>query len=246
MYIIYVDESGDPGISKYGSKHYILSGLIINSNNWLSYMNKLKKLRSSFKEKFGLRIRTEIHATELIRIDKLKEYRKIRKPERIKLLKEFTENIPIIFSDAKILNICIIKKDFQDTKEFQTLAWKRLILQYDNFLKTENQKGIIISDDTNEPLIRKLMHKMRIYNPVNSHPLSYNAPTDNIIEDIFMKKSENSYMLQIADVTAHLLYRREFPKGSLRKFGLENYFDILKPILLMQASKYDKLGIIRK
>lgn len=248
MYMMYVDESGDPGVSKYSSSHFILSGLIINSDNWLKYMNRLKKLRSSFRNKYGLRIRTEIHAAELIRINKLVEYREIKKRDRISLLKDFTENIPRIFSDAQILNICLKKTDFSDLDEFQTVAWQRLIQRYDNFLKKDaKSKGIIISDDTNEPLVRKLIRKMRIYNPVNSHFLDfYNAPTDNIIEDVFMKRSENSYMLQVADVVAHLLYRREFPKGSLRKYGLEKLFEKLEPILLKKASSNDKLGIVRK
>ena len=34
MYMIYVDESGDPGkLSSFGSKHYILSGLINSAND---------------------------------------------------------------------------------------------------------------------------------------------------------------------------------------------------------------------
>ena len=62
MHIMYVDESGDPGIDKYSSPHYILSGLIISENDWKEYLNRLKTFRKSLKEQYGLNQRTEIHA----------------------------------------------------------------------------------------------------------------------------------------------------------------------------------------
>jgi len=34
MHLMYVDESGDPGIHKYGSPHFILSGLILSQEDW--------------------------------------------------------------------------------------------------------------------------------------------------------------------------------------------------------------------
>ena len=49
----------------------------------------------------------------------------------------------------------------------------------------------------------------------------YNAPIDNIIEDALSRSSHHSYFIQTVDVVAHLLYRKEFPKGSLKKFNLE-------------------------
>ncbi|NJK94832.1 MAG: DUF3800 domain-containing protein [Bacteroidales bacterium] len=114
--------------------------------------------------------------------------------------------------------------------------------------KEVKDKGIIISDDTNGLLIMKLMRKMRIYNPVTSHYYNspYNAPTDSIIEDLFQRASHHSYFIQSVDVVAHLLYRKEFPKGSLKKFGIEKLFERFSPILLKEASKHDDFGIVRK
>ena len=96
-----------------------------------------------------------------------------------------------MFPNSKIINICLRKEEFESRVEFQTLAWSRLIQRYDTFLKKMGKdKGIIISDDTNYPLISRLLRKMRIYNPITSHYSKepYQNPTDNIIEDIFYKK----------------------------------------------------------
>jgi hypothetical protein len=78
MYLMYVDESGDPGNHQYGSPHYILSGLIIQEDSWLECLNRLKTFRAALKISYNLNKRTEIHANELIRENKLKEYASIK------------------------------------------------------------------------------------------------------------------------------------------------------------------------
>lgn len=248
MYLMYVDESGDPGTSQYSSPHYILSGLIINSDNWQRYLVKLKALRKSLSSTYGLNQRTEIHASELIRINQIDEYRNIKKADRIAILKFYCDQIPIIFDDAKVLNVCLMKSSYTNSMEIHLFAWQRLIQRYDRYLKkTVKDKGLVIADETNGKDIIQLLRKMRIYSPVTSHFGGYyNAATDNIIEDLFQRQSHDSFFIQTVDVIAHSLYRKEIPKGSLKKFGVEKYFDFIEPILLKEAAGYDKFGIVRK
>ncbi len=50
MFFLYVDESGDPGKpTGYNSSHYILSGLLVDLNNWFKYLENLKTLRRELK-----------------------------------------------------------------------------------------------------------------------------------------------------------------------------------------------------
>jgi hypothetical protein len=144
--------------------------------------------------------------------------------------------------------VCFNKADVQ-SENIQLLAWNRLIQRFDAFLKRkENAKGFIISDDTNSMVLNKLVRKMRVENPVISHFVGtgYHLPTNNIIEDIFERRSLDSYFIQTVDVIAHCLYRMEHPKGSLRKFGVHHFFTNLEPVLLKEASRNDELGIVRK
>lgn len=245
---MYVDESGDPGIDKYSSPHFILSGLIVHQDEWDKYLSKLKTFRKSLKEKYQLNQRSEIHATELIRVNKMLEYKSISKTQRINILKDYCTEIPHIFDTATVINICIQIDEHQE-KDIFNLAWSRLIQRFDTFLKKGSKdKGVIVADDTQSNKLMSLQRKMRIYNPTPSNFDSgnYNAPIDNIIEDTFSRSSHHSYFIQTVDVIAHLLYRKEFPKGSLKKFGLEKQFQKLEPILLKQASKSDEFGIVRK
>lgn len=249
MYILYVDESGDPGKhNQYSSKHFILSGLIVSFEDWQKNLDDFIQYRSLLKKKYGLLLRTELHASELIRVNKTLEYRRIRKKDRIAILKDLSVQIPNIFSDSIIINICLKKKEHPHLDEFQTLAWSRMIQRYENFLQRKNySKGIIISDDTNEPLVRLRLRKMRRYNPIPSKYSGYNnIPVSHIIEDVFMRNSKHSYFLQVVDIIAHLLYRHEYPKGSLKKHQIEKAFECFESLLLKKASASDPLGIVRK
>jgi len=248
MYFLYVDESGDPGDSEYSSPHFILSGLIVHQDNWDKYLLRLKEFRKSLKTTYGLNQRTEIHASELIRINKLEAYKSVKKTDRINILKDYSGQMPIIFNTAHVINICL-KINEHDGKDIFELAWSRLIQRYDTFLKRQGKdQGIIIADDTDSNKLMRLQRKMRVYNPLPDHfgRGSYSSPTDNILEDTFSRASHHSYFIQSVDIIAHLLYRKEYPKGSLKKFSLEKQFDRLEPILLKQASKNDKFGIVRK
>ncbi|GGE21597.1 DUF3800 domain-containing protein [Psychroflexus salis] len=248
MHILYVDESGDPGKHKYSSPHFILSGLIIAQDDWSLCLSNLKTFRKSVYTKYGLNQRTEIHASELIRINNLKKYQAIRKTNRINILKDYASQIPMIFCNSKIINICLKVEEFPEADIFE-LAWSRLLQRYDTYLKKDaKDKGLVIIDDTDSIKLQNLQRKMRVYNPIPSHydNGSYNAPINNILEDPFSRNSNQSYFIQTVDVIAHLLYRKEFPKGSLKKYGLEYQFNKFEPILLKRASKEDSLGIVRK
>lgn len=249
MHFMYVDESGDPGIHKYGSPYFILSGLIFPEEEWVKYLERLKLFRKTIKGQYGLYAREEIHASELIRIKNIESYKKIRKSDRIKILKAYCQQIPIIFDNAKLINICLEKRNYLSAEEVQLTAWNRLAQRYDTYLKKKvKDKGIIISDDTDGIKIMRLLRKMRVYNPVPSlyEDGHRNIPTDSILEDLFQRSSHHSYFIQTVDVAAHLLYRQECPKGSLKKFGLEKLFKNLEPIVLKEASRNDPMGIVRK
>jgi hypothetical protein len=248
MYIMYVDESGDPGTHPFSSPHYILSALIVSQNEWDKYLTRLKAFRKSLKQQYGINQRTEIHTAELIRINKMEEYKAITKTNRINIIKDYCSQIPLIFDTAHAINICIKINEHPNTDIFN-LAWSRLLQRYDTYLKKDaKDKGIIVADDTDSLKLMTLQRKMRLYNPTPSHYTegTYNAPIDSIIEDTFSRSSHHSYFIQSVDVIAHSLYRKEYPKGSLRKFGLEHQFQKIEPILLKKASKNDEYGIVRK
>jgi hypothetical protein len=244
---MYVDESGDPGNAPLSSPHYILTGLIIHQNDWKPSLDRLKILRQNIQAMYGLKQRVEFHTSEVFRTS-LPNYKAIKKNMRINMLKFYINEIPNIFANGKVLNICLKKSAHPTINNFQELAWNRFLNRYDTFLHKAADSGIIICDESNENQLRNQLRKSRIYNPVPSQygPVPYNAPVQNIIEDITHRKSTLSYFIQTCDAIAHCLYRKEYPKGSLKKHSVERIFDALDPILLKAASRSDPMGIVRK
>jgi hypothetical protein len=72
-----------------------------------------------------------------------------------------------------------------------------------------------------------------------------NVPINRIIEDPIFKRSEQSYFIQLSDFCAFALLRRENPIPSKNKYGLNKAFDVLKPIIVKEATRRDPEGIIR-
>jgi len=72
-----------------------------------------------------------------------------------------------------------------------------------------------------------------------------NVPLDRVVEDPFFKDSAQSYFVQLVDLSAYALLRRERPIPSKTKYGLDTAFNILSPILVREARPRDPDGIIR-
>lgn len=62
MFLMYVDESGDPGVNASASRYYLLSGLVVHETAWKTTLDRLVQFRRRMKGVYGLRQRDEIHA----------------------------------------------------------------------------------------------------------------------------------------------------------------------------------------
>ncbi|MDB5234131.1 MAG: hypothetical protein JWR44_1124 [Hymenobacter sp.] len=220
MYFLYVDESGDPG--RYigsNTPHFILSGLIVPEEEWAT----------------GLPKKVEFHSSELIRPHKLEAYKQIHKSVRVRLLKDFVELMPTFFPKARMLSVCLDKQQLTAETNYQEMAWRLLLRGFDDFLQSQSQLGLVVSDDTNETALRLLFRSMR------KEP----QPITAILEDVVCRQSIHSYYVQAVDAIAFCLYQQEYPKGSTRKFDLHQLFKTLDVMLLKTAAPADPQGIIR-
>lgn len=66
MYLLYVDESGDTGLLNSPTNYYILSVLVIHESSWSELLANLVTFRRYLRDKFGLKLRDEIHCNEMI------------------------------------------------------------------------------------------------------------------------------------------------------------------------------------
>src|SRR5437867_598951 len=67
MYLMYVDESGDIGLTNSPTRFFALSGLVVHESRWRDLINGLLAFRRTVKAAYGLPLRTEIHASDYLR-----------------------------------------------------------------------------------------------------------------------------------------------------------------------------------
>ncbi|SKB81971.1 DUF3800 domain-containing protein [Dyadobacter psychrophilus] len=126
-----------------------------------------------------------------------------------------------------------IEKNSDYTNDVFEFAWKLLIQRIDNTLKAGNfpgklkaDKGLIITDNTDEIKLRKLLRKMRRFNFVPSKfgRASIDAKITSIIEDPVSRDSKSSYIHQMADVVCYFARQYYEPNKTIRKKGLRNFY----------------------
>lgn len=247
MYLMYVDESGDSGLSGSQSEYFILSGLVIHELRWRDCLDALIRFRKQLRDKYGLKLREEIHTCNFL--TSFGKHKRISFEDRIKIIKYYVEVLSNI-TDVTLINVVINKTCKCGTYDVFTVAWNRLIQRFENTISNRNfagpqnpdDKGIIIPDMTDGRL-SKLIRKMRIYNPIPTGKSMMNKPLVYTIEDPWYRKSDESYFVQCVDLVAYLLKQYKKPNKQFLKLHMQNLFEVLEPICCKHVSKANRFGI---
>jgi Protein of unknown function (DUF3800) len=216
VYLMYVDESGDPGLVHSPTQYFVLSGLVMHELRWREFVDQVMNFRRRMKAVYGLGVRDEIHAAEFVRSSG-----STRLPRHIcyLILRHFAAELAKM-NWLSVTNVVVNKVGKRTDYDVFESAWKVLFQRFENTLAFRNfpgpqnpdDLGIVICDDTNGGKLTKLMRKMGSYNPIpnQSHagPGYRNIPIRKIIEDPNLRDSKNSHPIQAAE------HRRNIPKES--------------------------------
>jgi len=259
MYLMYVDESGDTGRSQGSSTYFMLTGIVIHETQWKAALTQLINFRKALKKDYGLRLRDEIHAADLITRPGADLAKRINKATRLLILRRFVDEIDKL-PGVSIINVVVTKSGKRASYDPFDMAWKALIQRLENTIANQNfpvahagtEFGMIFPDDTSRKKLRLLLRKMGAYNPIPNAAASFGSgyrdlPLTYVIEDPHYKDSEHSYFIQAADCVAYLLYQKHAPNKYMRTKGGANYFNRLKGSLCTVAAslKGDPQGIVR-
>lgn len=214
MHLIYVDESGDDGLSSGASDYFVRCGLILHDRKWRRINNNVVNYRKSKK----IPIDVEIHATDIKRGKSKKRsggkrklicnwwgkhFKKVN--ERINELERICNLINN--SDITLIFVAIDKVKIDRNKiEKNTIknrSWEYLIERINLFLISQEDKcGMIISDaiesnieSEHRNFVKALKRKSKHINP------------EQFIETILFEPSESSNLLQLADVASYSFFR---------------------------------------
>ena len=251
---MYVDESGDSGLTNSPSRFFALSGLIIHELRWQEYLEQLISFRRQIKNRFGLRLREEIHAATMI--TRPGNLIRIPRNDRLTILRSFADRLALL-PDFNIINIIVDKQGKSPSYDVFGMAWKSLIQRFENTLSHRNftgpanpdERGMIFPDHTDDLKLTRLFRQLRRFNPIpnqSDRGSGYrDLPIIRIIEDPNFRRSDHSYFIQAADLAAFLLYQYHSPNQYMRRTGGYRYLLRLQSILCTIVSSGNQLGIVK-
>lgn len=253
MYLMYVDESGDPGLINSPTQYFVLSGLVVHESRWNAALDQLVTFRRRMRTNFGLLMREEIHASHFV--NKPGALVRIPRNSRVSILRFFADEIASM-TDLRVINVVVDKSTRAVGYDVFESAWRALMQRFENTMRYKNfpnavnpqDWGLVLPDETDVKKLTRLLRRMRRFNPVPNQsrfgPGSRNLTISHIVEDPYFKRSDHSYFIQACDLTAFLLYQELSPSGYMKRQAGHNYFGRLLPILCTQASS-DPRGIVR-
>jgi hypothetical protein len=226
--------------------------MVIHELIWQRQLNDLIDFRRFLRRKYGLKLREEIHASDMI--SNPGTLMRIRKDLRLQILKHCIDWLATQ-TNCNLISIRVDKSG-KSADIFES-AWSALIQRFENTINNKNfpgpkntdDKGILLPDQTDEKKLRMIVRKMRHYNPVPNTQSLFSGGRRNliiqtIVEDPLHKNSAHSYFSQMVDVTAYFLKQLYAPNNYIRKKGARNYFNRLSPILCKVASNTHPNGIV--
>ncbi len=249
MYLMYVDESGDPGNNTAQTRYFCLSSIVVHESAWRQFIDSNIQFRRTMRDVYGLPLRVEIHSVDLIR----KQQFHIEKFKRLAILRNYLDEMAKLNS-ISVINIVVDKQGKSLDFDIFGAAWRTLFQRFENTLAHGNfpggyrrSFGTVYTDATSGKRLSKIMRKMASYNPIpNRLGTGYrNIPILRIIEDPSERKSEASLPIQACDVIAYFLHQKLKPNSYIRQRRAQNYFDRLDPVLNKHASISDPQGVVR-
>ena len=249
---MYVDESGDTGLENSPTRYFVLSAIVLHELRWKQILSDLVVFRQMLRVTKGLKLREEIHCTDFI--NKPGELIRIKRNDRIDILKKCMDWLNQQ-GDLSIYSVIIDKTDRTD--DIFELAWNALLTRFENTIRNKNfrgpqnpdDRGIVISDNTDGDKLIKLIRRMRHYNPIPNRRDYYpgdfrNLKLEYVIEDPVFRDSRYSLIHQMNDVVAYFCRQTVEPNAYMKKKACSFYYFKLSNVLLDKVSK-TKDGIVR-
>jgi hypothetical protein len=255
---MYVDESGDTGLSRSPTSYFALTGIIIHESRWRDFLDRLIAFRKTLRSVYALPVRAEIHAAEYIngRVHAVRGSL-IPRQDKLAILRNALDELAKI-SFISITSV-IVDKTNKATRtppyDVFNAAWSTLFQRFENTMVHGNfpgafndDYGMVITDATAGKKLLRMVRRMAVFNYVPNDP-NYgggprNIPIVRIIEDPYGKDSAETLPVQMADVAAYFLHQRFKPNAYIQRERAQFYYDRLGPALNRRASRFSQLGIV--
>ena len=249
MYLVYLDESGDAGVGAgSATTTYTVACVLVHASHWVGLFEDILRFRRYLRANFGLRMREEVKANELVQ--GRGPWLRLGHGDRVrKRIYRSYMRLQGKVGTVKTFAVVIDKSKCASAEDVRVAAWRHALERVESFARYNSDTVMLFPDSGNYDRFRKLAREMRRHSQVGSMlGGSLARPLVRVlIDDPVDRDSKQSYMVQLADLNAYAAYRKERPDPLFPS----TMWDELGPAILVEANKYyvargaENPGIVR-
>ena len=204
---------------------YTVAAVCVADRRWVQLFEQIIAFRRELRDRFGLYMRAEVKGSELAKGSGPWTALGLSDRQRKYIYARFLR----LQADSRALKtyaVVVDKSKCADEEEVRHAAWRHALERVRTLASTHNTTAMLIPDSGQYVWLRRLSRKMRRHAVVGSViGGTLDRPLLNIlIDDPVERDSQQSYMIQLADLNAYAAYRNrrpipQFPQGMWRQLG---------------------------
>jgi hypothetical protein len=245
-----MDDSGDPGVHP-GSPTptFTVSCVFVKDAHWAPLFEDMIRFRRYLRSNFGLRMRQEVKANELVKGGGPWAPLPIGDRGRKRIYRSYMRFQGKV-GTVKTFAVVVDKSRCSSPAEVRETGWRHALERVEAFARHNNDTVMLFPDSGEYDRFRKLAREMRRHSQVGAMigGGSLSRPMARVlIDDPVERDSAQSYFVQLADLNAYAAYRKERPDPLFPT----TMWDELGPAILVEANQFhvgrglENPGIIR-
>lgn len=202
MHLVYVDESGDIGLTNSPTREYLLVAIIVPEERWHDVLTRINRARRRMKDKLGLDFAAEIHAAEFL--GGAHSHLGLIAWQRVRAIRWLLKEL----SREPLLRFVAIGVQKQTAGSILRPAWARLVAETE---ARTAEKIMLLTDVTDRKAVLRAVH----FREEDEAP-NVQGPSERLIEDPIHIDSRHSRFIQLSDLLAYLLRQSLQPNAHFR------------------------------
>jgi hypothetical protein len=233
VHFAYIDESGSSGVG--GSLTFTLACILVEASRWPDVFDDVIDFRRFLRDQFGLPMRAEMKANYLVHNGGPIRRLKLGESARFAI---YRQSLRLQAKLGLSTFAVVIRKDRMALKGLtvdpREVAWEYLLQRLERFTTKGNTQAMLVHDEGEGLLIRKLARRARRIGSAGSAfgTGSLRRPARLLVDDPVSRRSHESYFIQLADLNAYAAFRRIYPPPP-------------RPVHVVPETMWDELATAR-
>jgi hypothetical protein len=229
----YRNPSTSPGSTGASSSMtFTLGCVLVDALRWPDVFDNIIDYRRFLRDQFRIPVRAEIKANFLLRNGGPLRPLHLSEAARFRVYRGLLRLQDKL--DLRAFAVVIHKERLPAVLDPREVAWEYLIQRLERFTEKGSTRALLIHDEGEGALVRSLVRRARRIGSAGSAfgTGSLRRPARLLLDDPVMRKSHESYLLQLADLNAYAAFRRLYAPPP-------------RPVQIVPQSMWEELGDAR-